>query len=180
MQELRNNACTSTLWGWGGVVAVVGPGPVCSCSLRNGAGASFSPRTRLYMWIVVSVKKLCVPQTADLQRDPPPVLQPAPARRVVVGVVFCASLGPCACTMLYVRMAFPSDGGSRGGNSTAFHPMWPHRIHAIPDSHQGCRSRTLRALVVPVGLALIPTLNTLGSPLAPKPVRPRLAGACPV
>ena len=44
----------------------------------------------------------------------------------------------------------------------------------------GARSRTLSAPVVPVVLALVPTLNTLGSPLAPKPVRPRLAAACPV
>ena len=64
------------------------------------------------MWILLSVKKWCVSQTAGLQRDPPPVLQPAPALTVFVGVVFCASLGPCACTMLCVRMAFPSDGGS--------------------------------------------------------------------
>ena len=49
-----------------------------------------------------------VPQTAGPQRDPPPVLRPAPALTVVVGVVFCAFLGPCACTMLCVRMAFPS------------------------------------------------------------------------
>ena len=117
-----------------------------------------------------------MPQTAGLQRDPPPVLQPAPALTVVVGVIFCASLGPCACTMLCVRMAFPSDGGSRGGNSTASHPMRPHRIHAIPDSHQGCRSRTLSALVVPVGLALVPTLNTLGSPLCPKTCAPQAGG----
>ena len=133
------------------------------------------------MWILFSVKKKwCVPQTAGLQRDPPPVLQLAPALTVVVGVVFCASLGPCACTMLYVKMALPSDGGSRGGNSTASHPMWPHRIHAMPDSHQPDSRTAISALVVPVGLALVPTVNTLGSPLAPRPVRPRLGGACPV
>ena len=179
MQEIQNSAFTSTLWGGG-----CGRGGLVACLLLFAAQWRRSKLLTTHQVVDVDLaqrkKKWCVPQTAGLQRDPPPVLQPAPALTVVVGVVFCASLGPCACTMLCVRMAFPSDGGSCGGNSTASHPMWPHRIHAIPDSHQGCRSRTLSAPVVPVGLALVPTLNTLGSPLAPKPVRPRLAGACPV